>query len=123
MEGVGVKKRDIDTLVGYAIHDWWQVGDYSLCLRTTGPSGGEAHWDIQLDDDGGGTGNASHAYFGDIRLNDLLGHTITAARHEDESSYGVLLILEAGDKRGCIPIVHDHNGYYGFSYEVVPFVP
>lgn len=112
------KKLDIDALVGHAIVSYTFGPD----LVTFECAGG-ARFEIHLEDDGNGTGNDSHAFFSGCDITPILGHVITAARHEDGSSYGVNLLLESATASAFLAITHEHNGYYGFSYEVVPLTP
>lgn len=78
---------------------------------------GDRRFEIDIEDDGCG-GNDSHAFISGSSVGALYGHVITAARTEDDSSDGVCFVLEAGDLRGWVQITHDHNGYYGFSYDI-----
>lgn len=99
---------DIDQLIGETILSY---SDGSI----TCASG--RRFEIDIEDDGCG-GNDSHAYLDGSDVEGIYGKTITAAYPKDYSSYGVLLTFEAGDQRGWIQITHEHNGYYGFSYDV-----
>lgn len=99
---------EITQLIGEAIASY---GD-GLIVCVSG-----RRFEIQLEDDGCG-GNDSHAYLDGSDVGGLYGQIITEAYPEDSSSYGVRLVFKASDRRGWIQITHDHNGYYGFSYEV-----
>ncbi len=108
------KKLGIDSLVGKVITSYkFDKGDFDGEL-----SGGET-FGILLEDDSCGC-NDSYAYFGKCDLNNLIGHVITAAEESSGSfnNDGCVLKLKAGEFEGFIEIVHEHNGYYGFSYEV-----
>ncbi len=110
------KKLDIDVLIGHTLRGWTLADPKRLILYCD-----DHQWVVQVDDDGAG-GNDSYASVTDVRLTDLIGETITGARHEGGGD-DVGLLLEAGDRRGSITLRHDHNGYYGWSYEVVPHSP
>jgi hypothetical protein len=54
-----------------------------------------------------------------VNLDKIIGKPIVFAQHSDKDSYGVTLIMKAGDGSiGEILISCDHNGYYGFEYGV-----
>ncbi len=112
------KKLDIDALVGKTIASY-TFDQYLVTFLCADGS----RFEIHLEDDGNGTGNDSHAWFSGCDLTPLVDRPIVSAHHEDESSEGVNLLLETADTSGFIAITHEHNGYYGFSYEVVPVNP
>ena len=106
--------KDIDILIGSTIVSHEPVDPQDLTINVVG---GKTYV-IMVDDERCG-GNDSHAWIDSVSLSEVIGHEITDAYHEDKSSYGVRLVLKAGDRCGVIEIIHEHNGYYGFSYEVV----
>ncbi len=117
------KKLDIDVLVGSRFLGWALPDPKRLILWTD-----KANWVVQVEDEGD-CGNDSYACVTDVDLTHLLNQTITAAHHEaderiteDYSEKDVTrLVLEAGDARGVVIITHFSNGYYGYSYELVPY--
>lgn len=92
--------------------------------RFTCASGRRFVLDIQ--DEGCG-GNDSHAYLDDDDMYRVLGFPILAAYPTDASSWGVTLTFESQGGsipvRGTVTITHEHNGYYGFSWELVEIKP
>lgn len=62
--------------------------------------------------------NDSNAYIKRIRIAGLFQDKIIRAFERNSSSYGVDLVLETENLVGVIQIKHDHNGYYGFNYEL-----
>jgi hypothetical protein len=107
------RQLDIDILKGCII-DHYDVEEQSITVQTR--NGGLYH--IQLEDEGAG-GNDSHAYFSEVDLKPVIGKRITKAWHEDESRDGVRLVLQAGVATAIVQVIHQNNGYYGFSYEVI----
>lgn len=77
-----------------------------------------AEFVLRVDDEHHGY-NDSHAYIDSVVLNRLFGLVIVNVEETNRDSYGVELVIHAGTQRGHIKIVHDHNGYYGFSWELV----
>ena len=104
---------DVDILKGHTIVSF-EKEEYNLTLHLVG--GGQ--YRVELTDDGGG-GNDSHAFFEKVELGPILGKELTEAFHEGKTSEGVRLVLRAGKDEGQVEVVHQHNGYYGFSYEVI----
>lgn len=111
------KKHDIDILIGKTISRF----DYSPDLVSFTCTD-ETRYEVQLEDDGCG-GNDSHAFFAGCDLIPILGEPIVDAWHDGESSYGVSLVLKTAKTNGFFTIIHEHNGYYDFSYDVVLISP
>ena len=107
--------KDIDILIGSTI----TAHELSSCKKSLEiKTAAGKTFEILVDDEGSG-GNDSYAWISSVSLSEVVGHEITTAHHENSNSYGVTLVLKAGDRVGMIEIEHEHNGYYGFSYEVV----
>lgn len=100
------------TLVSVEVPDGKHPKTLKLCTSNNGV------YRIDVEDEGG-SGNDSNAFFRGVELEKIVGNPITRAYHKDKSRDGVMLILETKDARGSMEIVHENNGYYGFSYEVV----
>lgn len=107
------KKLGVESLIGKTISGF-SLGEQELDLFFKDDT--KAH--IVLEDDGGGTGNDSHAYFERIDFAEIIGKEIIGVEEQGHTSYGVLLILKTKDGKGEIDITHEHNGYYGFNYEI-----
>ncbi len=106
------KKLGIDSLIGKVITSYdFDKDNFDGKLSNGGTFG------IHLEDDSCGC-NDSHAFFGEANLHNLIGQPITEAGEFDSDSYGCTLRLKSGELEGFIQIIHEHNGYYGFSYEV-----
>ncbi len=113
------KKLSIDTIVGQIIKKVEFSKDFCLLTMKDG-----SKYNIDLQDDGSGTGNDSYAFFGEIDLGQIINRKIVAAK-EDSDSYGGILTIETRawgsetkNPKGTIQIIHSHNGYYGWGYEL-----
>ena len=111
------KHGELSQLIGETISSY-RLENEQL-LRITCESGRVFH--MALEDDGGGTGNDSHAFFQNVTL--ITDHKVTAVREEDRDSYGARFVVECEYRAGVIEVVHDHNGYYNFSWEVTEATP
>lgn len=110
------KKLGFDELKGKRINtaDKWDEGDKSWTLHTD-----NGDYELQIDDDGCG-GNDSNAFLSDVCGLDAIAGKEIVAVDEESDSYGARIKLRTADSSECIiNIVHDHNGYYGFSYELL----
>lgn len=109
-----MKKQEFTQLIGKKITSIsdWTSGDDSLVITTD-----SGVFNLNIDDEGG-YGNDSHAYLHDISgLQYILGQEITGVE-ERSDSWGAEIRLQT-DKGVCvIDIRHEHNGYYGFSYDL-----
>lgn len=111
------KLRDIDQLVGKTIASY-TFETYLVTLTCADSS----RYEITLQDDGEG-GNDSHASFTGCDLTPILNRPIVEAWAESPPYDGANLMLKTSESDGFIAITHESNGYYGFSYEVVPVPP
>jgi hypothetical protein len=106
------KKTECTALIGLTI----QSVDFSKDHLSMVLSDGR-NISVDLDDDGCG-GNDSHAYFGKIDIEDIIGEKILSADEHDFDSCGGTIILKTARNTATIEIIHDHNGYYGFAYDI-----
>lgn len=111
------KRGELSQLIGETIISYRLENEQ--VLRIACDSGRVFH--ITLDDDGGGTGNDSHAYFGNVLLHK--DRKITLIREESRDSYGARFAVECSYRSGVIEVVHDHNGFYGYSVDVTEVTP
>jgi hypothetical protein len=90
----------------------WQHRDEGWSFTTTK---GEYELDIYYD-----AGNDSLAFIDTVlNLDSVLGKTIVSAQELNYDSYGCELELIAEDGSVCkIVLEHQHNGYYGFNYQL-----
>jgi hypothetical protein len=111
-----MKKLGFDILKGATILSTgsWSKGDQEWLLVTSAGT-----YRLFIEDNGVG-GNDSHAYLDSVNgLVNIIGQPIVEVTEESDS-YGAVVTLTAANDANCtIVIVHDHNGYYGFSYELV----
>lgn len=105
------KKTECTALIGLTIQSYTSENDLYMVL-----SDGRKI-SVDLDDDGAG-GNDSHAYFGKIDIDDIIGEKIISADEHNFDNCGGTIILKTTRNTGTIEIVHDHNGYYGFAYDI-----
>lgn len=107
-----MKKTECTALIGLTIKGYVSTKHGLLILLSDNR---EISIDLSDDSDGG---NDSHAFFGEIDLADIVGETILSADEKDWDSYGGTILLKTARNTGTIEIIHDHNGYYGFSYDI-----
>ncbi len=107
------KKLSIDALIGQVIKK--VTYDKNNCVLTMKDG---TKYDIRLEDDGGGTGNDSYAYFSAVALTSILHRKIISAEETNDDSYGAVFVIKTKNAEGAIVITHEHNGYYGWSYEL-----
>lgn len=105
------KLQEISVIKGHVIEGVKTTDDYVEIETRSGIS-----FLIELSDEG--PQNDSHASFEKVEISNLIGKNITEAYEESYDSSHAVLILKAGKKQGSIKIVHDHNGYYSFSYHL-----
>lgn len=117
MSGDAHKQGELSQLVGETIISY-RLQNEQL-LRIACDSGRVFH--IALDDDGGGTGNDSHAYFGNVVLHK--DRKITLVHEEARDSYGARFAVECSYRSGVIEVVHDHNGFYSWDIDVTEVTP
>ena len=89
----------------------WEHGDKEWKICTD-------NWDytLQIDDDSCGGLNDSWACISSITgFKNIIDKVITRV-HESANSYSAEITLFAQDSICSIDIIHQHNGYYGFSY-------
>jgi hypothetical protein len=111
------KKLDFTQLVGRRIMsaDAWLNGASCWTIRTDG-----GDYRLVIEDDGCG-GNDSHAYLSQVDgLPEIIGAVIDSVSEESDSCSAEIKLRAASGLSCIIGITHDHNGYYGFSYELVP---
>lgn len=94
--------------------DQWTRGDKSWTLHTDA-----GDYELFIDDDGCG-GNDSNAFLSEVNgLDTMLNQEIVAVE-ENADSYGAEIKLNGANGAQCvINIIHEQNGYYGFSYELI----
>ena len=109
-----MKTLSIDILIGQTIASFEEVHEQSLLLTLADGK----KWVVSIDDDGAG-GNESHAFLNGVDLSRVVGHKITEAFERRMKQDGAELVIKAGKYEGFIRIVHESNGYYGWSYEMV----
>ncbi len=107
------KKLSIDSLVGQAIIGY-SSDDYSITLNLA--DGRTCQ--IVLEDEGYG-GNDSRVSFGKIDLSAIVLQLILETEESDKSTFGAILKLSTKRNQGSIEIIHEHNGYYGWGYELI----
>lgn len=109
-----MKKQDFNQLIGkkiIAIFEWIS-GDQSLVIVTD-----SGVFNLNIEDESWGC-NDSHAYLhGIVGIESVLNQEITGVEERSES-YGAEIKLIAATGTCTIDIQHDHNGYYGFSYDL-----
>lgn len=113
---MSVKYGELSQLIGEIITSY-RLED-TQCLRIVCESGRVFH--MTLTDEGAG-GNDSHAFFNDVCL--IKDAKITAVREEDNDRDGARFVIECKWKSGLIDVVHNSNGYYGWSYDFVEVEP
>lgn len=117
MSGDAHKRGELSQLIGETIISY-RLENEQL-LRIACDSGRVFH--VSLSDDGSGTGNDSHAYFGNVVLHK--DRKITLVREEERSSYGARFAVECSYRSGVIEVVHDHNGFYSWDMDVTEVTP
>jgi len=75
-------------------------------------------YNLILDDDSDG-GNDSWAFLQSADLISIANQEIIDIE-EVSDSYGATIKIFTKDNFGTITIVHEQNGYYGFSYDLIP---
>ena len=104
------KKIDIDALVGYTISSF-KEGEI---LTKEGKT-----FYVILSDDGDG-GNDSYAFFKKFDLSQIIDRKVVKAWEESNPDEdGAFLKIETPNGTAIIEIIHESNGYYGWSYEIV----
>ncbi len=106
------KKLSIDALIGQTIKKAEFDKDSCVLFMKDGSSYG-----IDLQDDSCGC-NDSYAYFGEIQLSDIIGKKIVSAIESNSDSYGAVFVIKTKNAEGTIQVIHEHNGYYGWGYEL-----
>lgn len=112
--GNNYKKLGFDILKGQKIISFepWSNGDKGWYFNTE-----SQRYYLEIDDDGCGC-NDSNAYINYIQdLDKILNQEIIEV-DEGSDSYGANITLKTRENECFIVINHDHNGYYGFSYEL-----
>lgn len=114
---MSIKSLGFDELIGKKILSFekWDNGDKSWGFKTD-----SGDYSLEIDDESYG-GNASNAFLESIvGLERILNKTIEKV---DEVSHGgrngETVTLKTANANCVIEIVHEHNGYYGFSYELI----
>lgn len=114
---MSIKSLGFDELIGKKILSFneWSKGDGAWSFKTD-----SGDYTLKIDDEGYGC-NDSHAFLESIvGLEGILNQTILKV---DEVSHGgssgETITLETAHGNCVIEIIHEHNGYYGFSYELV----
>lgn len=69
-------------------------------------------------EDEGYCGNDSHAYLSSVDNIDAIINQEIIEVTEESNSYSAEITLRTRENTCVIQIIHDHNGYYGFSYEI-----
>jgi hypothetical protein len=112
-----MKKLGFDELKGKRILSVnpWDVGDKFWTIQTDG-----GPYNLLIEDDGCG-GNDSNAFLSHVSgMEAILGQPITEVSEESDG-YGAVIELGIANGQKCvITIIHEQNGYYGFSYELQP---
>ena len=74
-------------------------------------------WEIYLEDDGAG-GNDSHAFVESVGgWEELVGKKIASVDDPDDRDCGCTVTIKSDEGQTAeITFVHEHNGYYGYSY-------
>ncbi len=111
------KRGELSLLIGETIISYRQENEQ--LLRIACDSGRVFH--VTLSDDGGGTGNDSHAYFGNVLLHK--DRKITLVREEARDSYGARFAVECNYRSGVIEVVHQRNGFYSWNMDVTEVTP
>ena len=106
------KRGELSQLIGETIISY-RLENEQL-LRIACDSGRVFH--VALSDDGGGTGNDSHAYFENVLLHK--DRKITLVREEERNNEGARFAIECSYRSGVIEIIHDSNGWYGWDMDV-----
>ena len=75
-------------------------------------------FELIIEDEGDG-GDDSHAFLESVDgINTILNQKIISVDESYDSSYGASIDIFTHNGRATILITHEHNGYYGFSYEL-----
>lgn len=109
-----MKKQGFDILKGQRImsYEQWDNEAQYFNFQTE-----NKNYCLNIEDDSYGC-NDSHAYLSSINnIDNILNQEIIEVTEESDS-YGAEITLRTRENACVIQIVHDHNGYYGFSYEV-----
>ncbi len=110
-----MKKQGFDILKGQTIvsfHIWEQPNYKAASFKTT-----THKYNLEITDEGAG-GNDSDAYLESITGGEsIIGQEIVEVTEESDN-YGAIIKLITDNSKCVITIIHDHNGYYGFDYEV-----
>lgn len=114
------KRGDMDQLVGETITSCeGKAGDEQMTFFC---ASGKV-FTFWLEDDGGGTGNDSHAFISGISI--PIGEPITLVTERGRDSYGARFVFgvasvdeEDAAESFYLDVTHEHNGYYGWGYEL-----
>ena len=75
-------------------------------------------YELWIDDDSCGC-NDSNAFLNSVDgIDNIIGKVITSV-DDDSDSYSATIKLMADDTCCTINIIHEQNGYYGFSYQLI----
>lgn len=108
------KKRSFDEVKGQTILSSNPYEGYYWNFRTNC-----GDYTLQVDDEGYGC-NDSHAYISAISgLEAIIDKEIVNVEESSNSDEAEIKLYTADGSVCVINIIHDHNGYYGFSYELV----
>lgn len=107
------KKQSFDILIGEKIVKYTHPDkkDSSFSFESD-----KYRYDLSIDDDG--PQNDSHAYINYISNFDGILNKEIISVNEHSESYGAEIKIDTAYSTAEIDINHDHNGYYGFSYEL-----
>lgn len=105
------KKTECAALIGLTIQSFTPFDSYLSIVLSD-----DKVICLTLDDDG--PFNDSYAYLGKIDIEEIIGEKIVSADEKDWDSYGGTILLKTARNTGTIEILHDHNGYYGFGYDI-----
>jgi len=76
-------------------------------------------YELWIDDDGCGGCNDSYAFLESVDgIENIIGKTITNV-DDKSNSYSATIKLMSDEAYCTIKIIHEQNGYYGFSYQLI----
>lgn len=110
------KKLGFDELNGKRINaaGKWLEGGGSWMLYTN-----NGDYELRIYDDGS-YGSDSHAFLSSVRgLDTITGKEIVVVDEESNRDEAEVKLRTADGSECIINITHSHNGYYGFSYELL----
>lgn len=111
-----MKKLEFEEIKGKTIvsADAWKRKDQSWRFKTN-----DGDYELYISDDG--PQNDSFAYIESILgLESIIGKEIIEVQEESDSEHAIITLRAKRSKDCIININHQHNGYYGFSYELIP---